>query len=615
MQGSVAIDHLRHDPRSGYTFAIDSSAGRVHLIDELMGHSSEVLCLDPSEILEDPAPQYQEGCNAGEISLHRGFVKADDVVDVAVDREGQQAWVVTADGQLISVEMSLARGDALGWLRASEPIETDLEVTSAVWSDGLWLATPDQVVQVEGSAVVDSLDVLGATLVSGEEGLWIHSEDSLYLPTGKMVNATLVSASMGLAAWWDDGRLLSSEGLSVEVPEQPTALSIDGKSGVIWTLGSGHLTRYQDEDIKSVKEAGTGLMVTPTHDVMVIDESVVRVYYDEESLISGDPPIELVGVTALESPNSTKQLIRCTGSGSIGSKLTMAAANREVMELLPGVMGVAVSARFAEGVHHCSEYDAFGPWLDGRFELGLMLHQNTDCEDGDCYIDTIEERSAQVLTLGVRPTFGTSYDGGEFNWVQALRDFGIDRYLLFGASIHPDLSIEDNRAKQGWPLQPGDGPAVLSVSSVDDICDRDPVPSWLPALGFGCSAPVSSISLHPGLSRAAFTMDGCDSLLYIECALLERNSKTYDDVDMKAIGLAARHAVARRGDGPSSFTWHLADINLYDYVDGCSITAGELVGECEGQYLLQLTNDLDQTLVSNGLAVWANPSQLSAPIQ
>ena len=90
---------------------------------------------------------------------------------------------------------------------------------------------------------------------------------------------------------------------------------------------------------------------------------------------------------------------------------------------------------------------------------------------------------------------------------------------------------------------------------------------------------------------------------------------TYDEVDMKAVGLAARHAVARRGEGPSSFTWHLADINLYDYATGCSISEGELLGECEGQYLLQLTNDLDQVLVSNGLAVWANPSQLSVPTQ
>lgn len=613
MVGAARVERLRHDPRTALSFAVDAAAGRIHILDELMTHSGERLCVDPQTLLVEHPGMWQEDCGADEVSLHRGYVEVSQPVDVAIDPEGLDAWVVTAQGLLVRVELDSLAGHPFGWLRADEPLETGLDgVTSAVWSEGhLWVTNGSGVHRLDGTVVVQSIDAEQARLLDGTGGIAYLDRGGLVLPGG-VHEAQRAASAGGVAVWWADGVVYGSDGWSAVVPDLPDALAVDPRTGTAYLLGGGDLRRVApDGSVRVLGQEGSAVLVTATHDVVVAEGGHLDVFVDETSLIDERPPIHVVSLTALEAPNMFSVPIACDGEQSIGANLGRAGRNAALLDSVEGSWGVAVSARFAEGVHACGEYDAFAPWLDGSWELGVMLHQPSGCDDRECYELSTAERASQVWQLGVRPTWAASFHGTDQEWVTAVRDLGIDRYLLFGAGLVPGLPRDDLRRKQGWPVLPGDGPVAFTAEGLTDVTAAAGGVGLM-GLASGCVAAAPSVALYPGLNRAAFAMDGCAGLLYLECALLERHSGVFSERDLRAIGLSLRHALARRDDRINSWTWHLADLNTYDYTDGCTWEQGELIGDCEGQYVNSIVSDI-QRFVDHGGAAWASPSGLPTP--
>ena len=70
---------------------------------------------------------------------------------------------------------------------------------------------------------------------------------------------------------------------------------------------------------------GDALVVTSTHDVLVVDGGSMRVFFDEVALAeSTAPPLYVTSVTTLEHPNTYADPILCSGPESIPVNLQRA---------------------------------------------------------------------------------------------------------------------------------------------------------------------------------------------------------------------------------------------------------------------------------------------------
>lgn len=606
--GAVAPSRVRSDPRSGLSFVVDPTVG-VFVIEELATHDGAALCA-PAVALGVTGPQ--GGCESGEIELQRGFLPG-PVVDVMVDPASATAWLVSADGAVRRVQLDPVAAGPEAWRRAEDPVSVGVSgVRGAVWTGGaMWFATDDAVVEVvdgvERSRVAADEPELFVVDQDGPPG--VRDASGWWAPgAAAAVPAEVVGAGVGGVAIWADGQLTLPDGSVIAYPERPVSVAV-GAGGVAYVLGEG-LDRVDALGAARDDVSGSLVSVTDTHDVFVLSGGRVEVRYDERSLVSDRPPLWVTNLTTFENPKDLASPIVCTGADGITSRLERGARMRSVLEALPGAdaWGLAVSARFAEGVRDCAAEGAFEPWTDGAFDLGFMLHEPSDCDGDGCFTRLASERHRQLSKIGVHPSWATAAHATSLDWVGAVRALGISRYLLFGAAVRPDVDQDGLIAKEGYPVLPGDGSFAFRVASNAGV--PPPVP-WLPALIGGC-APEPFLTFYPGRNRAALSQDGCDGLLYAECILLQRNSGYASEADAQALALAVRHAAARRGLGVTTWSWHLADLGTWDYSAGCAFDAAGRPTDCEAATIAQVLDDLGY-LVDAGVARFAPPRALPLP--
>lgn len=606
-----AITRLRYDPLTATSFAVDPDADRVHLLDEVFRHTAEPRCIDPEELGEEAEAGWQGGCMSGLVELLRGAVRAQAPVDVAFDAVGRAAWVVTAGGGLVRVELGLESGRTLAWLRAEPAVNTGLAPGSAVWSGGLWLALEDEVVRVEEGRVVERLDWPGVTLLDGEGGLWALGPEGLRGPGDLQLPATAAAAVGGVGVAWSGGVLTWTDGAQAVLTPAPQALALDPRTGTAWALAEGQLWRVPpDGEAQAVLEApgAQALGVTLTHEVLVAAGDGVSVIVDEQALEDPTrPPVYLSNLTFLETPHAQADRIICDGprlNEALAHGLRRAAVSREALEDQPGAWGVAVTARFAEAVLHCGREHDFRPWT--AWDVGVLFHDVSGCPDAACAQDWLEYRLGRLRAVGARPGWVAGLSEEEaLDPMEALSALGLDRQLFWAAGMDPAILTGEPLWKQPWPLLPGEPGGALTLSSLGAWPEGD---------------PDGAVALYPGNTLRGFALGACAGLLVQECLLLGRGSDTFDPSDALALGLLARHAAARRGAGVSAFTWHLPDLTAFDYSEGClrpepgrweQDPSSEIV--CGLGVLESILWDLQLSLVDNGVAAWSTPSALPWP--
>lgn len=606
--GAVAIEGLRHEGRTGLTFAVDPAAGRVHLLDEVFRHSGATLCLDEALYDQGWDPVWREDCPEGQVALHRGYVDVADAVDVAVDPDGLVAWVVQADGGLWTIELDVLAGPAPGWLRASPVGSVVGPVHSAIVSDGVLVVATDRGVLGSGGGVIPPFDGPGARLLSSEGGLWVAWEGALWLPDGTAVPAEVAAAAGGFGAAWSAGQLWHSDGWTTAMADTPTHMAVDPRTGVVWALAGGQLHRIDRTGTEAVDTRGVGpVLVTETHDVVVASGADLEVFVDETALGDGRPPLHLAHVTFLEKPRTLEHAIHCspTSDGeNLPTYLANAAANSRLVGSLPGVFAVGLTPRFAEALLLCGQVDALQPYqTDDHVGLGVLFHQPTDCADDTCYDDLLDERLGWLSAVGASPTWGSGFAGhadGGHDWVAATGARGVERQLFLGADLDPAIPHDDVRYKESWPVLPGVGPSRFAADGVAD----------LPGTGEP-GAESGAVAFYPGYSVRGYAAGDCAGLLVTECLAIGGGTDVFTEDSVEVLALLARHAAARRGDAPASWTWHLPDLNAQDYtVGGVLDGSGVWTGAGQAIHVQELAWDLDATLVGNGIAEWTLPAQL-----
>ncbi|MCK6514914.1 hypothetical protein L6R46_07665 [Myxococcota bacterium] len=611
IEGAVNITRLRHDPATALTFAIDPGAGRVHVLDELYNHDARPSCIDVSAVHEDDVPEWRGGCAVGDVELRRGVWALRGVTDVAIDPDTLTAWVVSEDGFIAQAPMALGEGSTLGWLRLGDAVSTPLTITSAAWSDGLWVTTPTELLRLDDGEVVSRESLTDATILSGDGGLFVWSPEGLRLPgAAEALPATLAAAAGGKAVWWHDGLLTWSDGATLALAEAPLSLALDPSSGVVTARAADAVLRLGPEGETArvaLSQPTDALLVTPTHDVVLAGGNGLSVLSDELSLVDdARPPLQLITIGFLENPKNYADPIYCDGPSldeALGHRLRTARENEALVAGLPGVVAVAVTPRFAEAVLHCDQADAISFWA--RDPVGVLLHQASECADQACYDDLVRQRVGRLRAVGLSPAWvagSTGDDAVSLDLLKPLLAEGLTHQLFFAAGLDPAIPFEHPLFKQPWPLRPGDGPGATTLDQLDEF-PGDPD-------GGG------AMTLYPGNTIRGFSLGACVGLLAQECIVLGAGAAVFDDDDALAIALLARHAAARREAWVSTFTWHLPDLGTYDYTQGC-VSQGDGTWEklaedatCEAEVLTRIHWDLQQVLVENGVAAWARPEGL-----
>ncbi|MBK9368153.1 MAG: hypothetical protein IPN01_17895 [Deltaproteobacteria bacterium] len=614
IDGASGITRLRHDPATALTFAIDPAAGRVHVLDEVYAHDARPTCVEVEDIHEEDVPEWRGGCAEGEVELRRGVWALSGVIDVAIDPDTLTAWIVSERGFVAQSPMALGEGTTLGWLRLSDAISTSLTITSAAWSDGLWVTTPTELVRLEGGEVTQRESLADATILSGDGGLFLWSPAGLHLPgVAEAVPATLAAAAGGRAVWWQDGVLTWSDGATLALDETPLALAVDPRSGVVTARTADALLRLSPEgetarvELPPATETPETLLVTPTHDVLLAGGDVLSVHSDELSLIDDSrPPLQLIPIGFLENPKNYNDPIYCDGPSledALGHRLRTARENQALVAGLPGGVAVAVTPRFAEAVLHCDQADAIQFWAADP--VGVLLHQVSECPDQTCFDDMVKQRIGRLRAVGFTPAWvagSTADDTVGLDLLKPLLAEGLTHQLFFATGLDPTIPFEHPLFKQPWPLRPGDGPGATTLDHLDE---------WP-----GDPDGDGAMTLYSGNTLRGFSLGACAGLLAQECIVLGAGEAVFDEDDALAIALYARHAAARREPWVSTFTWHLPDLGTYTYTQGC-VSQGDGTWEkladdatCEAEVLTRIHWDLQQVLVENGVAEWARPEGL-----
>jgi hypothetical protein len=174
------------------------------------------------------------------------------------------------------------------------------------------------------------------------------------------------------------------------------------------------------------------------------------------------------------------------------------------------------------------------------------------------------------------------------------------RYLFFGLSILPEVGAEDPRAKDAWPVDVDELSGAWRASTA-----TDPRPG----------GRESGLPMYPGNNIPAFNLGHCAGLFLMECHRLRAGGGAFlKPEDMAVLDLSLRRALAGRGDGPSTWYFHLPDLGVYDYSSGCEHEDGRWTGEgCQASLLQAWLEDVDARFVANGLARWALPSGFGEP--
>ena len=123
------------------------------------------------------------------------------------------------------------------------------------------------------------------------------------------------------------------------------------------------------------------------------------------------------------------------------------------------------------------------------------------------------------------------------------------------------------------------------------------------------------VALFPGDARAGFNLGSCPNLLVRECLMLNRGGgEAFKSEDIEVLNLLLRRRLAERDlDGGAAWSFHLPDIGVWNYVEGCSRNDRVWEGECDAQILQDWLFDVHQIFALNGAVKWAHPSELPWP--
>lgn len=630
IEGAVAVDELLYIRRRSLIFVTDYAAGRVHILDDRMRHSEERFC-----ILEDvfPHEEYrldqQEGCPDGAVAIHRGFVQADSpIVAMDADQDRLEVHFLTEAGYLYKLNTDLQELQAFDYLRLPEENvflgrsfseETIVRVAGNwVWvASGLDLTAFDRLNGEERAhydlpAVALDLEFFqGFAMVATEKGLWETNQD--FEESSVVTDLYRDSRSDIWAVYPSEEQVVRlDDGLVFEVPNLTGPVSTKTGGSSLWALAGDNLVvvgeegvsqSYPVENVVDIRSHGKAEL-----SVLYADGRVSS-FFDQTEFLGG-APLSFVMASFIERPKSPGSDEPCVGGDSnVDGHVKLASKNLGFLKDLPAPVALGITSHMGRRARQCGVAEQLASSIAAEFvDVGVLFHQTvkSDCaQDLSCYTNFLTENTSVVSSYGKPVSWASGlarhYEDGA-DWVQGLIGTGqIDRFLSFGFSVLSDVPHStDLRSKEAYPLEVHDRSRPWTVSSSKHSGFHD---------------DEGELALFPGDSRAAFNLGSCANLLVWECGVLsEGGGEVLDEEDLEVLNLLVHRTLAERDrDDASTWSFHLPDIGVWDYSDGCVSEERVWTGECGASLLQEWLFDLHTRFALNGVLQWSRPSELAWP--
>ena len=554
-------------------------------------------CLDVDRFPEvSYSSDYQGSCQVEQVELDRGRAPVMQVA--AVDLQGKMAWGVDPSGLLLRMNYDLRDAHPWDWLQAE--VVADLgrtDFVDAQFVEGaLQLLAGDELLSVDMSTFALSAQSLPATgtVLAGEavgtvEGLFL---EGALQPGGSVLDIAESEQGLWLALGQQgvqgpNGEVFADTAKRVVVAER--GVYVVGGQG-LWRIEDGTPELLLPGEIQDV-------IALPSHEIVVLVQGEVQVFVDERPLLEG-PPLGIWVQTFLEKPRSRTEDVPCAGGNkSVDGFVRSAASNARLVNDIPGSVALDVTPFYAERVRECELSGPVQGLMERRdLELGVLYHEPALCRgDQSCLVAYLEAGLAEVenlagLSVGHVSGLSPIWDDGD-DWVAGLKAAKVPKLVTFvGMSLLPEIShLEDPRAKERWPTEMAAMAQPWSISSAEapEVDDGGPV------------------RMLPSNTRAAFSQEGCGSMMLRECFVLNLgNGQSLSERDIAQLDLSLHRALALRGE-EGVWSFHLPDLGSWDYVQGCD---DDWEGGCDGAMFRDWLIDVHARWVQSGAAEWSLPA-------
>ncbi|MFT5682541.1 MAG: hypothetical protein ACI8RZ_003459 [Myxococcota bacterium] len=606
----VDLKRLATLPSRSLTAVLDGPD--VLILDPLYHQSSTAHCVSATEWPDWGHAERQGDCPEGQVQTRRGKLTPEvPAIDAAFDSVELTLTVLTADGSLQIADADLLGDNPLDFLRLGEPVEIglgalDTTARLAVSSGSVAIAA-GTTLTIDGA--ITALPGIASAVAWVDGGVWVLTD------AGVWADGEVVSASGSTMAAGEDAVWVGGSGSVSWIDRDSHAvqtLTIDGATGPIAVDGQRAYAATSDgiaviedgaEITRYLQDAPIDLAIGPPHEILALTSAEVQVFLNETALSGGDA-LDVVLTAFVEKPRNESSDADCRGDGTtITSYVEQAMANHTLLADLPLPATIGITPFFAQRAAECDLIDTLTPLVDAA-DVGVLYHSPTpdDC-DTDCLAEWMAGEAAKIAALGVEPTWASGLGAKDDldDFTDLLRQSGgPDRYLFFGISALPEISHDaDPRAKNSWPIETGQRSSAWRIDHADELVEGV-AGGWL--------------TVYPGDNIPLFNLGGCANLLLRECHQLgQGGSGDIEADDTTALTLMLHRALADR-DGPSTFSFHLPDLGVYDYTADCTVTDRVWSGEeCQGAVLQDWAMDVWQRHVLNGTARMSIPAELDRP--
>lgn len=626
LTSAVSPARLVSLPDVPLSFALDPGAGRVWALDARYRHHPDPVCTDASLWPElDPDGERQGGCASGKVEATRGALHPGSaVIAMAVDTEDPGIWLLGVDGGLARANLDPLEGNPLDFSRPEHVAVLDLAASTAwvapAWDGGLWLADGTRLRQLDAAGEVLAearLDEPIVDLTATSTGAWILGTGGLWTWDGAtMTLIRAVDGHDGRLARGDDracaslpaeGRVLCSDGEEVAVEGLRGPLAV-GRS-TLWVVTEDGLLTLVDGQEPSLHEVDPveDLQVQATGEVALLHaDHTVGVYVDETGL-AGPAPLNATLITFLENPKVHRGAEVCYDAATLESLFALAHDNTVLLDDLPSPVALGVTAEVASQARLCGREEELGRiWQRRTVSTGLLIagEQETDLVDQDTITALLLDQSTQFSRIDLPMAWISNAhrlgDAGA-DWVDALEQTAlVSDLLFFGLDLLPEVSRWDPRAKDPMPWR-----SDQSLTAWQPSSGQDPL----------TDEPSGTLWLRPGSTLSLYSQGGCANLFLFECKQSDQGGSTrIDEQDLQVLDLLLwRALVMRSAEGPDHWSFHLPDISVTDYTEGCrrsggrwtAVTEGE---QCQAEALQGWIFDVHARYALSGLLAWWLPA-------
>jgi len=614
---AVAPTVLVLNSTSGVGLILDREAGTVWGTDALFLHDPRTVCVNNDSVRDSSPPNAGGECPEGTEATSRGQLHtAHTPVAIAIQQEtgragilddsGSLSWVITdpmggsAENHMRPVpgpsfveltleshptllvmtptEIGIANGtnmwvySHLGELRVQS--ETDAQILDLEHNDAGWWTLSETATTLNDETIHDG----GLSFLRTRNGLWTLSEDAL-TPLETEEDARALVNAVGPAVQWGERTLVVTT------------------TGISELAASGPESLWDGEVID--------LQVNDAGELVVLEANgSLRIFVDE-TRYPEDTRLHAWISTFIEKPRKRGDSIPCRGEGeTIQGILQSAKINAVFLHDMPATTALGITPSHWSRATECDELDEIEEIVE-PFELGVLFHEApVHCLGNlSCY----EAELAADLAVFSTPTQWVSGLGAhtelDIDWVEALQRIDApDRFAFFGMSMRPDVDHDsDIRAKNSWPSSLNHRSRSWGTDDVNGILETSGT-GWL--------------TLLPGDNIPAFNLGGCANLFLNECHPLGRgNGGELNAADIASLDILLHRALASaHGNGLHTWNFHLPDIGVYDYTDGCTVNDGQWEGEdCEAARLQDWLQDVHQRFVVRNQLQWSTPGTVVIP--